>query len=122
MHELSVCQGMLQQVAAVAAEHGATAVSGITIQIGPLSGVEPRLLQEAFPIARAGTIAASAELMVEPLPVRVRCRQCGAESEATASRLLCGQCGDWRTQLLSGDELLLARVELASISHQATTE
>ena len=31
---------------------------------------------------------------------------------ATANRLVCGSCGDYRTQLVSGDELLLASLEL----------
>jgi len=44
--------------------------------------------------------------------VRVRCRGCGAETMATANRLVCGACGDWHTDLLAGDELLLLRVEL----------
>jgi hydrogenase nickel incorporation protein HypA/HybF len=45
--------------------------------------------------------------------VRVRCTRCGTESPAHANRLICPACGDFRTQLLSGDELLLAQVELA---------
>ncbi len=112
MHELSVCQGMLNQVAAIAAERQALGVSSITVRIGPLSGVEPDLLQHAFPIACAGTVAAEARLVIERLPIRVRCEQCGAETDATPNRLLCGACGDWHTQLISGDELILASVEL----------
>lgn len=103
---------MLDQVEAIAAEHAALGVSSITIRIGPLSGVEPDLLRHAFPIARAGTIAAAARLVIECLPIRVRCEQCGAETDAAPNRLLCGACGDWHTQLVSGDELLLASVEL----------
>jgi len=112
MHELSVCQSMLRQVESIAAEHGARAVTAIKVQIGPLSGVEPQLLSQAFPIASAGTVAAQADLQLETLPVRVHCRTCGADSEAAVNRLLCGECGDWQTQLLSGDELLLTSVEL----------
>jgi hydrogenase nickel incorporation protein HypA/HybF len=74
--------------------------------------LEPQLLEQAFPLARAGTIAAHAALAIETLPVRVRCETCGAETAATPNRLLCGACGDWHTQLVSGDELLLVSVEL----------
>ncbi|NIR59629.1 MAG: hydrogenase maturation nickel metallochaperone HypA [Gammaproteobacteria bacterium] len=112
MHELSVCQGLLEQVAGIASRHGARRATRITVRIGPLSGVVPELLEQAFPIARAGTFAAQAELVVETLPVRVRCRICGAETDAEPNRLLCGACGDHRTELISGDELILAQVEL----------
>ena len=58
-------------------------------------------------------IAAEAELSIEPTPVRVRCLECDAESDAAANRLLCGRCGAWHTQLLEGEELVLQRLELA---------
>jgi hydrogenase nickel incorporation protein HypA/HybF len=112
MHELSVCQGMLQQLEDIAHEHQANAITLVRLQIGPLSGVEPQLLQQAFPIATAGTIAEGAELVTENLPVKVKCRECGAESDVTPNKLVCTACGGWHTQLLSGDELLLASVEL----------
>jgi hydrogenase nickel incorporation protein HypA/HybF len=44
--------------------------------------------------------------------VRVRCTRCGADCEAAPNRLLCGACGDYRTRLASGDEMLLASLEL----------
>ncbi len=112
VHELAVCQGMLRQVMDITRQQQARAVTRILVQIGPLSGVEPRLLAQAFPIASAGTPAAGAVLELESLPVRVRCEQCGAESDASPNRLLCGACGDYHTRLLSGDELLLVSVEL----------
>lgn len=112
MHELAVCQSMLSQVAGIAAQRAALGVSSITVRVGALSGVEPDLLQHAFPVASAGTVAAAARLIIERLPIRVHCGQCGAETAAASNRLLCGRCGDWHTRLVSGDELILASVEL----------
>jgi hydrogenase nickel incorporation protein HypA/HybF len=116
MHELSVCQALLDQVEALARTHHASRVERIVLQVGPLSGVEGELLRTAYPIAAAGTVAEDAELVLEAVPVRVRCRTCGHESDAAPNRLVCGQCGDYRTDLASGDELLLARVELALVA------
>jgi len=112
MHELAVCQALISQVADVARERDASAVAEIYVRIGPLSGVEGPLLHSAFPIAAAGTVASHAELHLEPAPVRVRCEQCGVESEVGMNHLVCAQCGDWRTTLVSGDELILQRVVL----------
>ena len=115
MHEYSVCLALLEQVEQIAREHRARRVERIVLQLGPLSGVEAPLLEHAWPLAAAGSIAVDAELVIETAPVRVRCTQCGAESEAQANRLLCASCGDYRTQLISGDEMLLANLELAEI-------
>ena len=113
MHELSICQALLDQVEQIARDHGATRVERILLQVGPLAGVEPALLQHAWPLAAAGTIAESAELVIEAAEIRVRCEECGVESHATANRLLCAACGGFRTRLVSGDEMLLARLEMA---------
>ena len=73
--------------------------------------MEIPLLENAYPLAAAGTVAEQAELVIEAIPIRVRCRTCGAETEATANRLLCAQCNDYHTELLSGDEMILSRLE-----------
>jgi hydrogenase nickel incorporation protein HypA/HybF len=112
VHELSLCEDLMGQVMAIAKSHHAEKVIRITVQIGPLSGIEPLLLESAFSISRAGTLAEDAEFLTEELPVRVLCNTCGFESETAVNNLVCGSCGDNNTRLLSGDELILARVEL----------
>ncbi|MDH3282888.1 MAG: hydrogenase maturation nickel metallochaperone HypA [Gammaproteobacteria bacterium] len=117
MHELSVCQALINQVTALAAEHQAETVEQVMVRLGPLSGVEATLLQRAYPLASAGTIAESSELIIEAAPIRIFCNTCGQESEAAANRLVCGECGDWRTRLVSGDEMLLTSVSMVTDSH-----
>jgi hydrogenase nickel incorporation protein HypA/HybF len=111
MHELSVCLALLQQLQDLAAERNARRITRIELSIGPLSGVEADLLRNAWPIACAGTIAVDAELVIEAAGIVVRCSQCGAETAASANKLLCADCGDFRTTLVSGDEMVLQRVE-----------
>lgn len=112
MHELSICQEIILQVNDIAFQNQASSIESITLQVGPLSGVEAPLLKQAFSFAAAQTVAENAELIIEELPVVVECKQCGAHSNVVANKLICGQCGDYHTQLISGDEMLLASVEL----------
>jgi hydrogenase nickel incorporation protein HypA/HybF len=121
MHELAICQELLAQVEAIAREHDAR-VTRVRVSVGPLSGIEPGLLERAYALACAGTAAEGSELAVDESPVRVRCRDCGAESAASANRLLCAACGGWKTDLASGDELLLLNVELNKLAHAARVE
>lgn len=112
MHELAVCQSLMTQVEQIAQRENAASVTRILLSVGPLSGVEPQLLADAFPIAAAGSVAAGAKLDIESPAIRVSCATCGAESDASVNRLLCGSCGDFRTRLISGDEMLLMSLEL----------
>jgi hydrogenase nickel incorporation protein HypA/HybF len=112
VHELSVCQALLAQVVEIATDRGASAVSRITVEVGPLSGVEPALLASAFEIVRAGSCAAGAILLIETTAITISCLICGAESQTAPNRLLCAACGGYRTRIVGGDELRLRGVEL----------
>lgn len=112
MHELAVCQALLEQVSDVAVRRGARSVSRVKVRIGSLSGVEPHLLERAFSVARAGSIAAAAELVIEPEPVRIHCPACRGESGAELNRLRCPTCGHAPVRLISGDALTLTSVTL----------
>jgi hydrogenase nickel incorporation protein HypA/HybF len=112
MHELSVCQALIGQVERVARENDARRVISIVIEVGPLSGVEPALLEHAYPIAAAGSVAEHATLTIETVPVQVRCRSCSAETPAQPNRLVCGTCSDWQVDVIAGEEMLLKRVEI----------
>jgi hydrogenase nickel incorporation protein HypA/HybF len=112
MHELSICLALMKQVERIADEHGARRVERIVLQIGPLSGVEPALLRRAYPLAATGTVAEDAELEIETGPVVVQCTRCDSETEVLPNRLLCGHCGDFRTRVIRGEEMLLQSMDL----------
>ena len=122
MHEMSVCNELLAQVRASAVQHGARSVGAITVRIGVLSGVEPDLLERAFTVASAGDYTDTARLVIETVGVRIRCRACGNENEAAANRLLCDACGAYAVDLVGGDELLLASIELQGIPDAALSK
>jgi hydrogenase nickel incorporation protein HypA/HybF len=114
MHELAICQALMGEVLAIAGSNNADSVTDVYVSVGPLSGVERQLMRSAFPVAAAGTVASQAELHMQQTPVTVRCDECGAETEVATNRLVCGDCGNWRTQLISGDELVLQRVQMTT--------
>ena len=76
MHELSIALSMIEQVEQQAAAQGG-GVRSIQVKIGELSGVDVEALRFAWEIARAGTALAASELVIERVPLRVRCPQCG---------------------------------------------
>lgn len=112
MHELSLCQALLDQASQIAVQHGANTIISITVQVGPLSGVEPRLLARAFEIARGGTLASQAALTVKASEILAKCTACAARTSPPANRLRCASCGDFRVTIIDGQELVLASLEL----------
>lgn len=111
MHELAVCQALLEQVTKVALENQAGRVTSVRVLCGPLSGVEPHLLASAFTIARAGTIAATAELSIDAQDIVIHCMKCNADHKVNANRLCCPVCNTPSPHLVSGDALMLAQLE-----------
>lgn len=115
MHELALCQAVIDTARRTVAEHGAEGVSRIDLLVGPLSGAEVPLLERAFSVARAGTVAANSQLVCETAPVTVQCRVCSETSPAKANALLCASCGSWQVNVTSGDELLVKSMELTGL-------
>ncbi|MCW8845318.1 MAG: hydrogenase maturation nickel metallochaperone HypA [Gammaproteobacteria bacterium] len=111
MHELSVCYALVEQAEAIARQRKARVVR-LLLHIGPLSGVEAGLLRRAFPLASAGSACEGAALDIEDAPVSVHCPECKKSSVVAANKLICPACGNWRTSLESGDEMVLQSVEL----------
>ena len=113
MHELAICDALIAKVEGLERPVGAR-VKRVEVRVGPLSGVDPALLAHAYPLSCAAGAAEGSVLDIVASGVRVRCRSCGAESAAKVNRLLCAACGDWRTDVTSGDELQLVAVEFES--------
>ncbi|HVN46824.1 MAG TPA: hydrogenase maturation nickel metallochaperone HypA [Steroidobacteraceae bacterium] len=117
MHELAISLALIDEAERVARQHGARAVAHLRVVVGPLSGVDGEQLARAYSIARAGRLTAEATLEWSAAPVRVCCEQCGATTDAAAQRLLCADCGSWRTRVVSGADLTLQSIELIDARH-----
>tara|TARA_R110000823_G_scaffold33348_3_gene93409 strand:+ start:3106 stop:3495 length:390 start_codon:yes stop_codon:yes gene_type:complete len=113
MHEFSICQNVLEQVEQVTRRHHARRVTRIVLSVGPLSGVVDTLLQRAFDALRLGSVAETAVLDIHTPAVVVACPSCKNESPVPTNRLVCPHCQQWQTALVSGDELVLLRIEFA---------
>ena len=112
MHELSICMSLMEQLDSIARERSADSIVRVELEVGVLSGVEPELLRNAWPIASAGTVAEQAELDVQIRDAVVECTNCGAQTTARPNRLVCGECGAAAARVVAGEEMTLMRVEL----------
>jgi len=108
MHEYSIIQSLVDSVEAAVAQRGA--VHKIEVRIGELAGVDCELLATAYDVFRAGTICENATMASERVPAIWHCPKCQTSIERGAM-LRCRAC-DEPAKLLSGDEIVLQRIEL----------
>ena len=110
MHEFSLIQALLDRVETEARARRAASVSRLSVSIGTQAGVERHLFASAYDVCRRGTICEKAELEIVTVEARFACRLCGREVEP-GEVLCCPDCGA-PARLLSGDEIVLDRIEL----------
>ncbi len=110
MHEYSIVSALVDQVAAAVRGHPGALVVRVQVAIGELAGVETELLATAFETFREGTVCAAAELVIDARPAVWRCPTCQVEIPRGAV-LRCGPCAT-PARLVSGDEIILQRIEL----------
>ncbi len=84
MHEAGMVDRILEIVLARAAEAGATRVTQIQLEAGPLSGVADEALRFHWAEHAAGTIAEGAELVVSPTDDLIELRLVSFEVEEPA--------------------------------------
>ena len=114
MHELSIALSLLDLVEEEAARRECR-VAAIHLRLGPLSGVVREALLSAYDLAREGTAMADAELVVEEVPVVVRCPTCAADrTPVSAFELLCPDCGTPTPEVVRGRDLEVVALEIAS--------
>lgn len=112
MHEWSLCRSLLTQLEKICKQESATGIARVYLRVGPFAGVEPDLLQTAFTLSRGQSVAAGAELVIETTPLRVHCPACNDDFQVPRQDLRCPKCRDTRAYLISGEELVLASVDL----------
>ncbi|GLZ24117.1 putative hydrogenase nickel incorporation protein HypA [Stutzerimonas stutzeri] len=107
MHEAALSQGLMKILLDEAGRRGVRSISRVWLKVGKLKAVEPRSLQACFGMFAEGTIAEGAELIVEHVPVQVRCKVCLDEFQVEGFRLRCVRCGAAEVEILRGEELYI---------------
>jgi hydrogenase nickel incorporation protein HypA/HybF len=113
MHELSVTQQIIRIAKEEAEKHKVNKVLEIRIEVGELTGLIPGCIQDYFDIASKGTAVEGAKLIINKVPVAVRCSSCGSENEIDKSKGYgCPICGHSDIKIIRGNEFLIQSLEV----------
>ncbi len=112
MHELSLACSLIEEAEKVLTVENAARATRVTVGIGKLSGIEIGAFEFAFPMAASGTRLADAELVINDLPITVRCRACEKESSPEFPRCTCTHCESDDVELVNGREFNIQSMEI----------
>ena len=112
MHELSLCRA----IADTARDHAdGRRVSTVVVRIGHLRQVVPDTLRFCWGIVVEGGEFEGAELVIEHVPAVVACRTCGARTTIERPVMRCSLCDSTDVDLESGDEFLVASIDVLEV-------
>ena len=114
MHEISLVQGLFEQLKELAAANNATKIISVTMEIGPLCGVVVDSFQFGFDILSADDeLVRGAKLIIQVPPVSYNCTNCShVEVTAAGKADGCPACGELLLIPDGGSDLLLRQVEM----------
>lgn len=106
-------QSIIALAEAEARRYGSDRIDRIQLRIGQFTGVVKEALEFAFDAVKLGTLAESAELCIEIVPMRLKCKRCGMSFSSEGQfDFFCPAC-DQPAEIVSGRQLEIQYIDLA---------
>lgn len=113
MHELGLTQSILDIAIEHANKNSANKLLKINVKAGKMVAVVDDSMQFFFKYLSSNTIADGAELVIEHLPIRVKCQECKEVGEVNEFEVsTCPKCGEFAIELVSGREFYVDSIEV----------
>lgn len=118
MHESSLAINMIDFAQEQCQSNGGASVESITVRLGAASGIKPESLEQSFNALKSDTVASSAKVVFELIPVAGTCKTCGKPFELQEvpdlSAMACPHCGSQKLEIIQGREMEIVSMELNS--------
>jgi hydrogenase nickel incorporation protein HypA/HybF len=121
MHEFAFAYDIFKVAEATALKYNAKRISEVYLEIGELTLIVPELLKQSFKMATHGSIAEGAELKIEIIPGKIRCRDCNKistvslneEAQLTGLQLFqCKFCKSKNTEIIEGKKANVKNIKI----------
>jgi hydrogenase nickel incorporation protein HypA/HybF len=113
MHEASIAISLLETVSDLCQQEGYNSIESVRLKVGRAAGILPDALLFAFDVAKAGTIASQAELIIEYILLGGFCCDCGSQFESEERYIYsCPACKSSAIKITGGDEMQIIDMEV----------
>ena len=112
MHELSLCQRILDIINTTISGKNYSSIKKISLEIGQLAAVDPEALHFSFNVVTKGTIAADALLDIIEIDGEAICDICQKTVKLKRYYDACPDCGHFSLTVTQGEELRVKSMEV----------
>jgi len=114
MHELAIAQNILRIVEdEMGSRRLQDGLRKIHLKAGKMHAIIPESLAFNFNvIKRQSPLTELAELIIEEIPLVIRCRSCAHQTGIDEALFLCPACGSPAIDIISGQELYIDSLDL----------
>jgi len=112
MHEMSIAQNIVEIVEEILQSQVDSSVLRVFVKIGKLVAVVPESLEFCYDAITAGTTLEKSKLVIEEIPVRVRCKKCENLFQVQSFVFKCPTCYSIELETISGRELTVSEIEV----------
>jgi hydrogenase nickel incorporation protein HypA/HybF len=114
MHELSIARTVVDLAVRAATDDRAERITRVGLRVGMFAGVDAGALDSAFAVARLGTLAETALLEIDSVPLVCHCAGCDIDFEVDDRHGIarCPRCSTVSGDVRHGMELEVSFVEV----------
>ena len=112
MHEMSLCEGILQVLQESAVSEGFSSVKTVWLEIGQLSGVELDAMRFSFDAVMRDSLAQGARLEIIEVPGEAWCLKCAKTVQVRQRFDQCPDCESYQLQVVAGDQMRIKELEV----------
>lgn len=110
MHELGIVIQIVKQMETFMDENNIRHIDTLVLQVGELSGVVPKYLEDVYPIAVEESKLKDTELELEITPGIGQCEDCGFNYNLVENDNICPKCGGKKFRIITGKEFMIERI------------
>jgi hydrogenase nickel incorporation protein HypA/HybF len=110
MHEVGVMIEVVKTVENFARNNGVTKIQTLVLQIGELSSMIPKYIEECYPAAVDGTLLQDTELKIDILPGNAICHKCNKVFNLIENHNICPHCQSRDWEILCGKEFMIKEI------------
>ena len=112
MHEIGVVRSMVKTVTAFAEANQVTDIAEIVVDVGELSLVIPKYIEDIYPHVVEDTFLKNTKLILNIVPGMAECDECDEIFNVVENEGYCPNCGSFEKTVLTGKDFNIKEIHV----------